>query len=53
MQRRLYEGNEQIATFISRKEMLEEMKESYQGFFYGVKEILKAKNKNVSQILKE
>lgn len=43
MQRRLYEGNEQIATFISRKEMLEEMKESYQGFFYGVKEILKAK----------
>lgn len=46
MQRRLYEGNEQIAKLISRKEMLEEMKESYQGYFYGVREILKANKRN-------
>ena len=46
MQRRLYEGNEQIAKYVSRKEMLEEMKESFQGFFYGVKEILKAHKSN-------
>lgn len=42
MQRKLYEGNEQIARLVSRKEMLTEMKDSFQGFFYGVKEILKA-----------
>src|SRR5699024_1614674 len=42
MQKQLYEGNEQIAKIASRKEMLEEMKESFQGFFYGVKEILRA-----------
>ena len=42
MQQKLYEGNEQIARINSRKEMLEEMKDSFQGFFYGVKEILQA-----------
>ncbi|MEI3606670.1 chromosome segregation protein SMC [Pseudogracilibacillus sp. SE30717A] len=47
MQKRLYEGNEQIAKIISRKEMLEEMKDSFQGFFYGVKEILKASKEDV------
>ena len=46
MQKKLYEGNEQIAKIISRKEMLEEMKDSFQGFFYGVKEILKASKEN-------
>ena len=46
MQQKLYEGNEQIATITSRKEMLEEMKESFQGYFYGVKEILQASKEN-------
>src|SRR5699024_6262012 len=45
MQRKLYAGNEQIARLVSRKEMLEEMKDSFQGFFYGVKEILQASKK--------
>lgn len=39
----LYKGNEQIAKWASRKEMLGEMKENFQGFFYGVKAILQAK----------
>lgn len=46
MQQKLYEGNEQIATITSRKEMLEEMKDSFQGYFYGVKEILQASKEN-------
>src|SRR5699024_7921659 len=46
MQQKLYEGNEQIARINSRKEMLEEMKDSFQGFFYGVKEILQASKSN-------
>src|SRR5690625_1652594 len=46
MQEKLYTGNEQIATLTSRKEMLEEMKENFQGFFYGVKEILQANIEN-------
>jgi len=45
MQEKLYKGNEQIATLTSRKETLEEMKKSFQGYFYGVKEILKANQK--------
>jgi len=46
MQEKLYEGNEQIAKLSSRIEMLEEMKDNFQGFFYGVKEILQAKKTN-------
>jgi len=42
MRRQLYAGNEQIATLVSRQETLEEMKESFQGYFFSVKEILKA-----------
>jgi len=49
MQQKLYEGNEQIARLVSRKEMLEEMKDSYQGFFYGVKAILQARKANKLQ----
>lgn len=49
MQQKLYEGNEQIASLVSRKDMLVEMKESFQGFFYGVKEILRASQKGVLQ----
>ena len=46
MQQKLFSGNEKIASLTSRKEMLEEMKDSYQGFFYGAKEILQAKQRN-------
>lgn len=49
MQGKLHEGNEQIASLVSRKDMLVEMKESFQGFFYGVKEILRAKQKGILQ----
>lgn len=49
MRQKLYEGNEQIARLQSRKEMLEEMKESFQGFFYGVREILQARKANKLQ----
>ena len=45
MQQKLAAGNEQAARLMSRKEMLEEMKESYQGFFLGAKEILQAKTR--------
>lgn len=47
MQGKLYQGNEKIAKITSRIEMLEEMKESYQGYFYGVKEVLKASKRGV------
>src|SRR5699024_10959279 len=39
---KLYEGNEQIAKLTSRKDMLTEMRDAFQGYFYGVKEILRA-----------
>lgn len=42
MRQKLYEGNEKIATVASKKEMLIEMKDSFQGYFYGVKEVLQA-----------
>ncbi len=42
MQEKLYQGNEQIATLKARQETLEEMRKSFQGYFYGVKEVLKA-----------
>lgn len=39
----LYQAYQYLQKFKSRKEMLEEMKEDYSGFFQGVKEVLKAK----------
>src|SRR5699024_11395216 len=45
MQEKLSIGNEKIARLTSRKEMLEEMKDSYQGFYFGAKEILRAKDR--------
>src|SRR5699024_8372077 len=45
MQKKLYEGNEQIAKVTSRKEMLLEMRDAFQGYFNGVKAILKAEQK--------
>lgn len=46
-QRKWYEWNEHVAKLSSRKEMLLEMKKNYQGFAYGVKEILQAGKKGV------
>lgn len=43
MQKKLYQGYQQIGNLKSRKEMLEEMKEDFQGFYQGVKAILKAR----------
>ena len=42
MREKIHRANEQIATLSSRKETYEEMRDSYQGYFYGVKEVLKA-----------
>src|SRR5699024_11450932 len=49
MQEKLAVGNEKIARLTSRKEMLEEMKDSYQGCYCGAKEILKAKDSGAIQ----
>lgn len=43
-QEKLYQGYQYIEKLKSRKEMLEEMKEDFQGFFHGVKAILKARD---------
>ncbi|MCF3942462.1 chromosome segregation protein SMC [Oceanobacillus alkalisoli] len=45
MQTKLYQGFQYIDKLKSKKEMLEEMKEDFQGFFHGVKAILKARKK--------
>lgn len=42
----LNKGFQMIARLNSRKEVLEEMKEEFQGFFHGVRSILKAAEKN-------
>ncbi len=46
MRNKLQEANEKIARLTSRKETLEEMRDSYQGYFFGVKEVLKAAEQN-------
>lgn len=47
LQTKLFEGYQYIEKMKSRKEMLEEMKEDFQGFFYGVKAILKAREEKI------
>lgn len=42
-QTKLYQGYQYIEKLKSKKEMLEEMKEDFQGFFQGVKAVLKAR----------
>ncbi|MFD2638245.1 chromosome segregation protein SMC [Piscibacillus salipiscarius] len=42
---KLYKGYRIIEQLRSKKDMLEDMKESYSGFFHGVKSILQAKEK--------
>src|SRR5690625_4762981 len=44
MRTKLDQGNRQIDRLESRKEMLEEMKEDFQGFYAGVKAVLKARD---------
>lgn len=44
-QEKLYKGYQAITKLTSRQEMLEEMKENFQGFFYGVKAVLQANKK--------
>ncbi len=46
MRNKLQEAHQKIAKLNSRKETLEEMRESFQGYFYGVKEVLKASKEN-------
>ncbi|WP_409305390.1 chromosome segregation protein SMC [Peribacillus sp. SCS-155] len=46
----LYQAYQYLQQAKSRKEMLEEMADDYSGFFQGVKEVLKAKNKDLSGV---
>ncbi|MGX6441975.1 chromosome segregation protein SMC [Neobacillus sp. K501] len=46
----LYQAYQILQQAKSRKEMLEEMEEDFSGFFQGVKEILKARNKKLHGI---
>ncbi|RDW17864.1 chromosome segregation protein SMC [Oceanobacillus chungangensis] len=45
-QSKLYKGYQYIENLKSKKEMLDEMKEDFQGFFHGVKAVLKAREEN-------
>lgn len=47
LQMKLNQGFQYIEKMKSKKEMLEEMKEDFQGFFYGVKAVLKAREENI------
>ncbi|GGJ92484.1 chromosome partition protein Smc [Lentibacillus kapialis] len=42
-QTKLYQGYQYIEKLKSKKEMLDDLKEDYQGFFHGVKAVLKAR----------
>ncbi|MBO8155268.1 MAG: chromosome segregation protein SMC [Bacillaceae bacterium] len=44
-EQKLYQGYQYMQKLRSRKETLEEMKEDFAGFFQGVKEVLKARDK--------
>ena len=46
----LYQAYQILQQAQSRKEVLEEMEEDYSGFFQGVKEVLKARGKNLKGI---
>ncbi|WP_085992418.1 chromosome segregation protein SMC [Oceanobacillus senegalensis] len=45
-QTKLYQGYQYIEKLKSKKEMLEEMKEDFQGFYQGVKAVLKAREQH-------
>ncbi|WP_066193965.1 MULTISPECIES: chromosome segregation protein SMC [Gracilibacillus] len=44
MQQKLYKGYQMVENLKSKKEMLEDLKEDFQGFYFGVKEVLKARD---------
>ncbi|MFD2925494.1 chromosome segregation protein SMC [Halobacillus naozhouensis] len=46
-QQKLYQGYQYLEKMRSKKEMLEEMKEDYSGYYHGVREILKAREKQL------
>lgn len=48
-EQKLYKGYQYVQKLRSRKETLEEMKEEFAGFFQGVKEVLKARDKKLLQ----
>lgn len=47
MEQRLYKGYQMVENIKSKKEMLEDLKEDFQGFYLGVKEILKARENQI------
>ncbi|MBX0356475.1 chromosome segregation protein SMC [Halobacillus sp. Nhm2S1] len=48
-QEKLYKGYQYLENMRSKKEMLEEMKEDFSGYFHGVREVLKASQKGQLQ----
>ncbi|UOR12754.1 chromosome segregation protein SMC [Halobacillus amylolyticus] len=48
-QQKLYQGYQYLEKLRSKKEMLEEMKEDFSGYFQGVREVLKAREKQLVQ----
>ncbi|UOQ47906.1 chromosome segregation protein SMC [Gracilibacillus caseinilyticus] len=46
MQQKLYKGYQMLENLKSKKEMLEDLKEDFQGFYFGVKEVLKAREQH-------
>ncbi|MFC4387370.1 chromosome segregation protein SMC [Gracilibacillus marinus] len=49
MEQKYYKGLQMIENLKSKKELLEDLKEDFQGFYAGVKEVLKARENNVLQ----
>ncbi|WP_181348820.1 chromosome segregation protein SMC [Thalassobacillus sp. CUG 92003] len=49
LQTKLHQGYQYLEKLKSKKEMLEEMKEDFQGYFQGVKEVLKARDAGTLQ----
>ncbi|WP_058307844.1 chromosome segregation protein SMC [Gracilibacillus massiliensis] len=47
MQQKLFKGYQMVENLKSKKEMLEDLKEDFQGFYFGVKEVLKAREQKV------
>mgnify|MGYP001942758193 FL=1 len=45
-QKKLYQGYEMITKLSSQKDMLEDLRDNYQGFYQGVKHILQARKNN-------
>ncbi|MFC7061240.1 chromosome segregation protein SMC [Halobacillus seohaensis] len=48
-QQKLYQGYQYLEKLRSKKEMLEDLREDFSGYYHGVREILKAREKNIIQ----